>query len=204
MTTKKFSKEVNAKLKTLENITIEEMFDDYVLYQNSKRIGALFNNKVLLIGTENLHKTYPNLKQETHFNWGYYKLFYIDLDNLQDSASIVYKDLYFNNEYVCNIADIILSYSHYSSIMVKIYDVFVTLLAFSWEKELLKQKPLDKNKRILKMNYINNDLTEKGQQIFSDLIDKWLTYNDKNDDNTEKRKNNIKMLEKYYNQLIKE
>ncbi len=204
MTTKKFSKEVNAKLKTLENITIEEMFDDYVLYQNSKRIGALFNNKVLLIGTENLHKTYPNLKQETHFNWGYYKLFYIDLDNLQDSTSIVYKDLYFNNEYVCNIADIILSYSRYSSIMVKIYDVFVTLLAFSWEKELLKQKPLDKNNRILKMNYINNDLTEKGKQIFSDLIDKWLTYNDKNDDNTEKRKNNIKMLEKYYNQLIKE
>ncbi len=108
MTTKKFVKEIENKLKSILNIRIEKMFDDYVLYKNAKRVGVLFNDTVLLIGTDTLHKTYPNLIQETSFDWGYYKLFHIDLDNLEKSIYLVYNDLYFEEEFILDISDIIL------------------------------------------------------------------------------------------------
>lgn len=201
MTTKKFAKEVEKRLKNIINISVENMFEDYVLYQNGKRIGVLFNNQVLLIGTKELHDLYPNLVQEKSFDWGYYKLFHIDLGKLEEAVKITYKALYFNEGFATDLSGIILAYSHYPSIMVNIYDTFVTFLKFCEEKNLLRQKALDSNNRIIKMNFINNDLTEQGQNIFVRLLDKWLGYNDKIDQNSEMRRTNVKMLEKYYLQL---
>lgn len=208
MTTKKYKDSFQKLTKNLTNIMIEEMFSDFVLYKNGKRIGALFDNQVLLIETENLLKLLPNAVRELSFDWGYYKLLKIDFADdaqlLESAINVVYNDLYFFKDYVTDISELLESYRQYSDTITKIYNYHITFLAFSFENNLLKNKALDKSNRIIKMRFVNNDLTELGCKIFAKLYRKWLIYNDKNDEKSENRSVNTKMLEKYFQSLLQE
>jgi len=77
------------------------------------------------------------------------------------------------------------------------------LIKYSFKKGLLKNTPYN-NEEELKENLIiyQNDLTEKGEIIFNDLMFDWLSYTDNRSGNID-RKNNIKMLDKYYYKIIK-
>lgn len=75
------------------------------------------------------------------------------------------------------------------------------LLVFSYEKGLLLKNPVDEQGNLNIETIIKeSDLTEIGKMIFDDLADKWFLYTD-NEDGKIDRKNNIKMLEKYFNKL---
>lgn len=75
------------------------------------------------------------------------------------------------------------------------------LLRFSYEKGLLFKNPFDKEGNLNIDTIIKeSNLTELGRQIFDDLADKWLGYTD-NEDGKIDRKNNVKMLDKYFNKL---
>lgn len=187
---------------------IEEMFTDYVLYKNGKRVGVLFNNKLLLVLTENLQKLFPGAVEEKSFNWGYYKLVHIEgaenMEVLQQAINTTYNDLYFLNDFVADISYLFKANKRYPDAIKKIYGLHITFLRFCYEKELLKINPLDEQARILNMNFVNNDLTEKGTKVFNELYHKWLVYTDKNDEKNEERITNTKMLEKYYKALTGE
>lgn len=185
---------------------VEKMFNDYVLYRNGKRIGVLFDNKLLLVSTENLKKIFPNAIEEKTFDWGYYKLIHIeyndDFELLEKAIITTYDDLYFQKDFVTDISYLFKVNRRYQDSITKIYNLHITFLRFCYDKGLLKINPLDKQDRILHMNFLNNDLTENGTKIFSELYDKWLVYTDKNDDKTDERIVNTKMLEKYYLGII--
>jgi hypothetical protein len=208
MTTKAFKEEFRKRTKSIANIMIEAMFSDYVLYKNGKRIGVLFDNHLLLITTENLQKLLPDATQETSFDWGYHKLTHIeDLENtalLEQLINTTYNDLYFEQELVADISAMMESYGSYTDIMAKIYNHHITFLRFCYEKKLLKKQPIDQLGRIIRMYYTNNDLTESGIKAFEHLYEKWLTYNDKNDDKSDARSVDTKALEKYYTKIIAE
>ncbi len=68
MTTKTFKEEFRKRTKSVDNIMIEAMVSDYVLYKSGKRIGALSDNKLLLVSTENLKKLLPDALEETSFD----------------------------------------------------------------------------------------------------------------------------------------
>ena len=76
------------------------------------------------------------------------------------------------------------------------------LIKYSFEKGLLKNTPYN-NKDELNDNLIiyQNDLTEKGKMVFNDLMFDWLRYTDNKIGNVD-RKNNIKMLDKYFSKII--
>ncbi|WP_286857453.1 MULTISPECIES: hypothetical protein [Sphingobacterium] len=202
MTTKKYADEFYKKTKSIRNIMVEKMFSDYVLYRNGKRIGVLFDNKLLLISTENLKKIFPNAIEEKTFDWGYYKLIQIEYNDnfelLEKAIITTYDDLYFQKDFVTDISYLFKVNSSYQDSITKIYNLHITFLRFCYDKGLLKINPLDKQDRILHMNFLNNDLTESGTKIFYELYNKWLVYTDKNDDKTDERIINTKMLEKYY------
>ena len=96
------------------------------------------------------------------------------------------------------------SYVIYSDIMAKIYNHHITFLRFCYEKKLLKKQPVDQLGRIIRMYYTNNDLTENGIKTFEYLYEKWLSYNDKNDDKNDARAVDTKTLEKYYTKILAE
>ena len=202
MTTKKYADDFYKKTKSIRNIMVEKMFSDYVLYRNGKRIGVLFDNKLLLVSTENLKKIFPNAIEEKTFDWGYYKLIEIeyndDFELLEKAIVTTYDDLYFQKDFVTDISYLFKVNRSYQDSITKIYNLHITFLRFCYGKGLLKINPLDKQDRILHMNFLNNDLTENGTKIFNELYDKWLVYTDKNDDKTDERIVNTKMLEKYY------
>lgn len=76
------------------------------------------------------------------------------------------------------------------------------LLKFAYEKGLLCDIPFDNEGNLIMSTIIReSSLTETGKQIFVELLLKWFAYTDNESGNVD-RKNNIKMLEKYYNQLL--
>ncbi|WP_195360780.1 hypothetical protein [Phocaeicola massiliensis] len=78
------------------------------------------------------------------------------------------------------------------------------LLSFSYKKGLLCYNPLDNEGNLIMPTIVReSSLTEIGKSIFDKLLFKWLSYTDNESGNID-RKNNVKMLEKYYNQLLKE
>ena len=76
------------------------------------------------------------------------------------------------------------------------------LLNFAYEKGLLRDNPSDNEGNLIMPSIIReSSLTEVGKTIFVELMFKWMAYTD-NESGKIDRKNNIKMLEKYYNQLL--
>ena len=206
MTTKKYADYIYKQSKAVYNIRLESIFDEYIAYRNSKRIGFLVDNKLYLIATENLKKLLPNKKVELR-----YELVGIiliedteNVDLLNKYILTVYNDLYFLEDYVFDLSDLLKPYHNYSDSIKNIYDAHITFFRFCYEKRLLKLNSLDKQNRIIYMHYTNNDLTEEGTKIFYDLHTKWLNYTDKVDEKREERCNNVKMLEKYYIKILQE
>jgi len=208
MTTKKFASQIEKQCKTITNVSLEPIFSEYIVERNGKRIGILFDNKLYLLSTENLKKMLPNAVEENPFGWGYYRLIHIenteDIEHLTQAVMTTYDDLYFQKEFVCDISYLIEAYRSYPEIILKTYNLHITFLRFCYEKKLININPLDKCDRIIRMNYTNNDLTEKGTKIFDELHMKWLQYTDKNDEKNEERITNVKMLEKYYSKILQE
>lgn len=206
MTTLKFKKQFIKQCRNLINISAEPIFGEYIINQNGKRIGVLFHNKLYLLSTQNLKKMLPNAVEENPFDWAYYRLILIDnieeTELLEEAITTVYHDLYFDKEFVTDISSLFKAYRGYSNSILDIYTIHVTFLRFCYAEGLLKINPLDKMDRIIHLNFENNDLTEKGIEIFEDLYSKWLGYTDKTDERSLKRNTNIKMLEKYYTNLL--
>ena len=67
-----------------------------------------------------------------------------------------------------------------AAVVEDFYDENVVFLRFCFEKELLKKNPLDRRGRILRMVYLNRDLTNTGKYLFPELLDKFLAFFDRN------------------------
>ena len=82
---------------------------------------------------------------------------------------------------------------------IAMFTICFHLLRFSCEKELLQKNPFDEQGDLNIDTIIKeSDLTDLGKQLFDDLAEKWFVYTDKTDGKID-RKNNVKMLEKYFN-----
>ena len=206
MTTKKFANQIEKQCKTILNVSLEPIFNEYIVERNGKRIGVLFDNKLYLLSTKNLKRMFPNAIEENPFGWAYYRLIHIenteDIEHLTQAIMTSYDDLYFQKEFVCDISSLIEAYSTYPDVILDTYNLHITFLRFCYEKKLIKVNPLDKCDRIIRMNYTNNNLTEKGTKILNDLYDDWLNYTNKTDEKSEERNKNVKMLEKYYLKIL--
>ncbi|MDO5105258.1 hypothetical protein [Capnocytophaga sp.] len=209
MTTKKFAKYLEKQCKAVINFSLEPMFEDYIAQVNGKRIGVAYSDKFYVMyapKSVRFKAIMPDVEPVNPFGWGYYKL--VEIENLDDSEKLkelvmaVYNDLHFENEFVMDIAALFYSYQSYPEIVEKIYNMHLTFLRFCHEKGLLQMNVVDSHDRILKMHFTNADLTDSGQQIVAQLHRKWLIYNDKNDNRTPIRLNDVKKLEKFYQELV--
>lgn len=209
MTTKKFAKYLEKQCKEIINFSLEPIFEEYIARVNGKRIGVVCKEKFYVIYASTFNrfkKIMPDVTPVNPFGWGYYNL--VEVESLEDTQKLkeivlaVYDDLYFNDEFVVDISSYFYSYKNYPDVIEKIYNFHITFLKFCYEKELLEINWIDKNDRILKFYFKNEDLTEKGYKIFNTLYMKWLTYNDKNDNRSEIRAKDVKKLDKYYQELI--
>jgi hypothetical protein len=78
------------------------------------------------------------------------------------------------------------------------------LLKYVYNKGMLINNPFDENANLIINTIIReSNLTDLGTLYFDVLTEKWFVYTDKNDDKVD-RINNIAMLDKYYDKLVKD
>ena len=70
---------------------------------------------------------------------------------------------------------------------------------FCFDRELLKKNPLDRQGRILRMAYLNRNLTEAGKVLFPRRLQKLLAFTDRNGKTSLET-----MLKRWYAALEKE
>ena len=86
-----------------------------------------------------------------------------------------------------------------AAVVEDFYDENVVFLRFCFEKELLKKNPLDRRSRIIRMVYLNQDLTESGKYLFPRLMQKFLVFTDRGGKTSLET-----MLNRWYTALEKE
>ena len=174
---------------------------NFMMMCNGHFIGGLFDEELYFVYTEvggnllnNPEPVYKGYSADAQ-----HKMLSIPLDIAKDILKATYNEKFDWSNFVCDISYHFTINRSYPEHIVKSYDLFLIFLRFCYEKKLLKLNPIDKNNRILYMNYMNKDLTDNGVIIFNDLIHKWLSYTDRTN-----KIDNLKMLEKYYITILQE
>lgn len=174
---------------------------NFMMMCNGHFIGGLFDEELYFVYTDagNNLLNNPEPIYKGYSSDAQHKMLATPLDKAKGLLRATYDEKFDDRTFVCDISSHFTFNSYYPEHIVKSYDLFLIFLRFCYEKELLKLNPIDKNNRILYMNYAKKDLTDKGKIVFNNLIYKWLSYTDRTN-----KIDNIKMLEKYYNTILQE
>ena len=170
---------------------------NYMLYCNGNFIGGLFDEELCFVYTDSVSEL---LGQPAPVYRGYsstaqHRMLVIPEEHWAKALKLLYAEKFDWSRLVYDI-----TYTSIGAAVVEdFYDENVVFLRFCFEKELLKKNPLDRQGRILRMVYLNQDLTNIGKNLFPELLDKFLAFFDR------KGKTSLEtMLQRWYTQLEKE
>lgn len=142
MTTRQFLAYFKSYSKTIDNLSVEPIFGEYIVNLNGKRIGILFQNQFYIIYTPTFEKIEFILSDYQIidlFNWSYYKFIKINnFDNLEQIINHTYKQLYFRKDIVINLDFMFQSYNGNQDSILILYEIFLVFFHFAFEKGLLK------------------------------------------------------------------
>lgn len=172
---------------------------NWMMMCNNHFIGGLFDEELYFVYTEAANKLLNSLPPvyKGYSTQAQHKMLLIPLENAMDLLLVTYKEKFDWANFVCDISCHFAANRKYPEHIINTYEMFIIFLRFCYEKKLLALNPLDKNNRILYMNYKNQDLTDKGKLVFDDLMMDWFTYTDRTN-----KIDNTKMLEKYYLKIL--
>lgn len=172
---------------------------NWMMWCNNHFIGGLFDEELYFVYTEAANKMLNNPPPvyKGYSTQAQHKMLLIPTENAMDLLVATYKEKFDWANFVCDISSHFTANRKYSEHIINTYEMFIIFLRFCYEKKLLVLNPLDKNNRILYMNYKNQDLTDKGKLVFNDLMIDWFTYTDRTN-----KIDNTKMLEKYYLKIL--
>jgi hypothetical protein len=170
--------------------------NNWMMDCNGDFIGGIFDGKLYFVHTNAASKILDN--PEPIFR-AQHKMLAVPIEIAREVLRATYEERYDWKTFIFDISFIFAADSKYPDHILGHYELFVIFLRFCYEKKLFLLNPLDKQGRILHMKYTNGDLTENGKKIFADLNMKWLAYTDRTN-----KIDNIKMLEKYYSNILRE
>ena len=170
---------------------------NYMLYCNGNFIGGLFDEKLYFVYADSVSKLlgYPEPVYRGYSSTAQHRMLEIPEEHWEKALKLLYAEKFDWNRLVYDI-----TYTSIGAAVVEdFYDENVVFLRFCFEKKLLKENPLDRQGRILRMVYINRDLTDTGKHLFPELLDKFLAFFDR------KGKTSLEtMLKRWYVALEKE
>lgn len=168
-----------------------------MLYCNGNFIGGLFDEELCFVYADGVSELlgYPEPVYRGYSSTAQHRMLVIPEEHWEKALKLLYAEKFDWNRLVYDI-----TYTSIGAAVVEdFYDENVVFLRFCFEKKLLKENPLDRQDRILRMVYINRDLTDTGKHLFPELLDKFLVFLDR------KGKTNLEtMLKRWYNALEKE
>ena len=137
---------------------------NYMLYCNGNFIGGLFDEELCFVYADSVSEL---LGQPEPVYCGYsstaqHRMLVIPEEHWEKALKLLYAEKFDWSRLVYDI-----TYTSIGAAVVEdFYDENVVFLRFCFEKELLKKNPLDRQGRILRMVYLNQDLTEAGKYLF--------------------------------------
>lgn len=170
---------------------------NYMLYCNGNFIGGLFDEELCFVYADGVSELlgYPEPVYRGYSSTAQHRMLVIPEEHWEKALKLLYTEKF---DWNCLVYDI--TYTGIGAAVVEdFYDENVVFLRFCFEKKLLKENPLDRQDRILRMVYINRDLTDTGKHLFPELLDKFLAFFDR------KGKTSLEtMLKRWYVVLEKE
>jgi len=147
-----------------------------MMYCNEHFIGGLFEEEICFVHTDagSVMLNNPEPIYRGYSKNAQHKMLAVPLEVAKDMLCATYKEKFDWNTFVYDITYT----SKGAAVLEDFYDKHIVFLKFCHEKKLLKEYPLDKNDRIIRMVYYNQNLTEKGIAIFSHLVRKFLVFYD--------------------------
>ena len=168
-----------------------------MLYCNGNFIGGLFDEELCFVYADSLSELlgHPEPICRGCSSTARHRMLVIPEEHWEKALKLLYTEKFDWSRLVYDI-----TYTSIGAAVVEdFYDENVVFLRFCFEKKLLKKNPLDRQGRILRMVYLNQDLTEAGKYVFPRLLQKFLAFTDRSG------KTNLEtMLKWWYIQLEKE
>ena len=172
-------------------------FKNYMLYCNGNFIGGLFDEELCFVYADSVSELLgqPEPVYRGYSGTAQHRMLVIPEERWSKALKLLYAEKFDWSRLVYDI-----TYTSIGAAVVEdFYDENVAFLRFCFEKELLKKNPLDRHGRILRMVYLNQDLTNIGKNLFPELLDKFLAFYDR------KGKTSLEtMLQRWYTALEKE
>ena len=170
---------------------------NYMLYCNGNFIGGPFDEALCFVYADSVSELLgqPEPVYRGYSSTAQHRMLWIPEEHWAKALKLLYTEKFDWSRLVYDI-----TYTSIGAAVVEdFYDENVVFLRFCFEKELLKKNPLDRYDRILRMVYLNQDLTNTGKNLFPELLDKFLAFYDR------KGKTSLEtMLKRWYTQLEKE
>ena len=150
---------------------------NYMLYCNGNFIGGLFDEKLCFVYADSVSELlgHPEPVFRGYSSTAQHRMLVIPEAHWEKAIKLLYAEKFDWSRLVYDI-----TYTSIGAAVVEdFYDQNVVFLRFCFEKELLKKNPLDRQGRILRMVYLNQDLTKRGIVLFPQLIEKFLVFTDR-------------------------
>ena len=150
---------------------------NYMLYCNGNFIGGLFDEELCFVYADSVSELLgqPEPVYRGYSSTAQHRMLVIPEEHWEKALKLLYAEKFDWSRLVYDI-----TYTSIGAAVVEdFYDENVVFLRFCFEKELLKKNPLDRQGRILRMVYLNQDLTNIGKNLFPALLDKFLAFYDR-------------------------
>ena len=147
---------------------------NYMLYCNGNFIGGLFDEELCFVYTGSVSDLlgHPEPVYRGYSSTTPHRMLAIPEEHWEKALKLLYAEKFDWSRLVYDI-----TYTSIGAAVVEdFYDENVVFLRFCFEKKLLKKNPLDRQGRILRMVYLNQDLTNTGKHLFPELLDKFLAF----------------------------
>jgi hypothetical protein len=149
---------------------------NWMMNCNGHFIGGLFDEELCIVHTDAgnalLHDPEPVYRG--YAKDAQHKMIVVPLEAAKDVLCAAYREKFDRSTLVYDITCI----SRGAAVVEDFYDEQVVFLKFCHDNELLKEYPLDKHDRIVRMVYYKQDLTKRGITLFHHLITKFLAFYD--------------------------
>ncbi len=150
---------------------------NFLLYCSGDFIGGLFDEELCFVYTDSVSELLgqPEPVYCGGSSTAQHRMLVIPEEHWEEALKLLYAEKFDWSRLVYDI-----TYNSIGAAVVEdFYDENVVFLYFCFEKDLLKKNPLDRQGRILRMVYLNQDLTETGKVLFPRLLQKFLVFTDR-------------------------
>ena len=185
MTTKKFADFIEKQTRSVDNVSSEPIFGEYIIRVSGKKIGVLYQNQCYLLLTEKGKKLLPDANICRPYKNSPGEKDFILVEDTEDKNLLcalfkaTYQELYAQQELMDDFSYFFTVNRNYMEHIERLYDDVVVLLSCCWENGFLKERPVDTKGRIIKLEFRRKDLTPDGENFYVPFVEKFIAYTDR-------------------------